>query len=163
MEPDVVDDLVDEPTGLGSVVVRTDRSDEQAWQRTVTALLQPRPVDDPVPDDGAPTLVFVDHPRFDGLTAEQLPALVAERGLQLGHAFLADRLAQQEADHPVIAVCLAGDPDGTDEVGRAFRVIADQVGTSVSPNLALLNMDFADFADEADRAPDGVFRGFPDY
>lgn len=163
MEPDIVDDLVDEPTGLGSVVVRTDRSDDDAWQRTVAALLHPQPVDGDVPDEGEPVLVFVDHPRFDGLTPEQLPALVAERGLELNHAFLADRLAQQEADHPVIAVCLAGYPDGPDEVGRTFRVIAGEASAGVSPNLALLNMDFADFADEADRAPDGVFRGFPGY
>lgn len=88
---------------------------------------------------------------------------MAERGLQQGHAFLADRLAQQEADHPVIAVCLYSYPDGPDTVGRTFRVIADEVGASVSPNLALANMDFDEFADEADRAPDGVFRGFPGY
>lgn len=109
-----------------------------------------------------PSLTFVVNTRFDGFTAEQLVAEVARTGLQLSHLFFADRRAQSEDDHPVVAVDLEQEAAEGEQnsLGRSFRVQADQVGNSVSPNLALANMDFWEFADVADAAQDGVFRGF---
>lgn len=161
----VVDDLQDEQGGLeSSLVVRTDFSDDAAWLRTQTALMRPEPLGDPEYDESGPSLTFVVDPRFDGFTAEQFVAEVARLGLRINHLFFADRRAQSEEGHPVVAVDLEKDaPVGeVNTLGRSFRVQADQVGNGVSPNLCLINMDFRDFADVADEAPDGVFRGFPE-
>lgn len=162
----VVTDLQDEPGGLeSSLVVRTDFSDDAAWLRTQTALMQPGQLGEDAYDDGdedfAPALTFVDHRRFDGFTAHQFVAEVARMGLSRNHLFFADRRAQIDDDHPVVAVDLEKDaPVGEgNALGRSFRVRSYEVG-SVGANLSLINMDFREFADVADATPDGVFRGF---
>jgi len=70
-----------------------------------------------------------------------------------GHplAFVADRLTVTDPEQPVLVVDLAH------ESGRTFRVIPSQMW-AVENNLSLANMEYAEFADNAD--PDGVFRGF---
>ncbi|WP_353648716.1 hypothetical protein ABLG96_18125 [Nakamurella sp. A5-74] len=163
MDLHVVTDLEDEPGGLeSSLVVRTDFSDQAAWLRTQTALMQPGRLGEDAQDDGdedfGPALTFVDHPRFDGFTAQQFVAEVARMRLSRNHLFFADRRAQIDDDHPVVALDLEKDAPGGEEnaPGRSFRVRAYEVG-SVGANLSLINMDFREFADAT---PDGVFRGF---
>lgn len=44
-----------------------------------------------------------------------------------------------------------------EDVGRTFRAIPQEV-EPITANLSIANMDFSDFADNADA--DGIFRGF---
>ena len=66
--------------------------------------------------------------------------------------FVADRLALTNPDGPILVI------DTFEQPGRSFRVIPASMW-SVENNLAISNMDFAEFA--AAVARDGVFRGFP--
>jgi hypothetical protein len=56
-----------------------------------------------------------------------------------------------DPERPVVVVDLGAQP------GRTFRVIPREMW-GVGNNLSLANMDFREFADNAD--PDGMFRGF---
>jgi hypothetical protein len=58
-----------------------------------------------------------------------------------------------QLEHPILVVDLYTEP------GRSFRVVPAEVW-GIENNLSTANMDFAEFADEADA--DGVFRGFPE-
>jgi len=70
-----------------------------------------------------------------------------------GHFFMfvVDHTALSHAEHPILVI------DLNDEVGRAFRVIPSEMW-GVENNLSISNMDFYEFADNADA--DGIFRGF---
>lgn len=165
MDPYTVNDLEDDPGGLASLVVRTDFSDDAAWLRTRTVLMQPGQAEEDAgeyADGSGPPLTFVDNPRFEGFTPEQFVAEVQRQGLQLNHLFVADRRAQQD-EHSLLVIDLEREaPVGEQAtLGRSFRTRTWDVG-SIGANLSLINMDFAEFADVADAAPDGVFRGFDD-
>lgn len=157
MDPYVVDDLEDDAAGLRSLIVRTDFADEAAWTRLQAALM----VAGTTEPDLDPPFTFVDNPRFDGLSSDQFVSEVARRGLYSNHLFLADDRAQHEDDHTLEVVSFWDDGSGDEGVGvgRTFRVKADEVA-AVGVNLTLANMDFFEFADVADAAADGVFRGF---
>jgi hypothetical protein len=87
------------------------------------------------------------------MTVEQLVELTPKGGVHdFVFAFLADRIALTEPEQPVLVV------DLYDEPGRIFRVISRQLW-GVENNLSIANLDFSEFADNAD--PDGIFRGFP--
>jgi hypothetical protein len=127
-----------------ALVLRTDFSDDAAWEELCAAIQAPA--------GGFRAYVeCVSDREFDGLTVEQLVAL-APRGSGHTFAFMVDRTALTGPEHPILVVDLC------DEPGRVFRVIPSEVG-GVENNLSIANMDFAEFADAAD--PDGVFRGCP--
>jgi hypothetical protein len=132
------------PATEDPLVLRTDYSDESAWQSLCATILEPV--------DGFATRVdFVSDVEFAGLEAEQLlsaPSNAPDRSF----AFIVDQVALTHPKHPILVVDLLREP------GRTFRVISTQVG-AVADNLSLANMDFSEFAEAVD--PDGIFRGFP--
>ena len=128
-----------------SLVLRTDFSDDAAWESICAAIEAPVGKDQFQAD-----VTFLSNPAFDGLTVEALTMLVPKR--PLGFMFIVDRTALTHPDHPILVL------DLDHEYGRTFRVIPSEMW-AVENNLSLANMDFRDFADSVDQ--DGIFRGFP--
>jgi len=129
-----------------SLVLRTDFSDDAAWEAVCAAIQETN-------EDGFKAYVdCVSDPAYAGLTAEQLVAL-APKGDNRSFAFLVDRVTLTNPECPVLVV------DLYDESGRSFRVIPREMW-GVENNLWLANMGFDEFAESVD--PDGVFRGFPE-
>jgi hypothetical protein len=126
-----------------SLVLRTDFSNDAAWNSVCETIRQFAPNADE-------RFEFVNDSDYAGATTDELVATDPSESAHL-FMFIADREALSIAEHPILVV------DFYDEVGRSFRVIPSQIQT-VEINLFLANMDFRDFADNAD--PDGVFRRF---
>jgi hypothetical protein len=125
-----------------STVIRTDFSDDAAWEALCAA------IEAPVGD-------FRAYVRFvsDQANENATPAQIAER-LKDGDqtfVFIVDRTAITHPDHPILVV------DLHDEPGRSFRVIPSAMW-AVQNNLSIANMDFREFAEAVDSA--GIFRGF---
>jgi hypothetical protein len=131
---------------LVSLVLRTDFSDDAAWDAICAAMQDP----DPVHGFQAHVQCVSDR-AYDGLTVEQLAPLVPE-GMS-SFMFVVDRIALTHPEHPILVV------DLRDESGRTFRAIPT-VMWGVQNNLSLSNMDFSEFVDCTD--PDGIFRGIPE-
>ncbi|MFF4796289.1 DUF6924 domain-containing protein [Streptomyces sp. NPDC001276] len=132
-----------------TLLIRTDFSDEAAWQalRTVVTTLGE--------DDFLAELHIVDDPAYRDLTTEQVVALApAEDDLLI----VADSKALTEAEMPLLAVLKTDeDEDGSEQGFAELRVVAEQL-YSIENNIALANMDWEEFVDAAEE--DGVFRGF---
>ena len=154
------------PTIIGrdewdALVIRTDYSDDEAWQAVTAALAEPW-------DDGAAEscVHIVDDPTWAGASADEVLDVVVADEL-LGVVFLADR-ATMLADHNgLLAVTTLTPEDFEDDVdyeehtrfGREFRIIPREV-SNLHANLNLANMDFSEFSSCAGDDPEGVFRGF---
>lgn len=135
------------PRTKNTAVIRTDFSDERAWESICEAIVRPDP------EEGFQAYVeFISDPEYAGLTVDQLLSLNPRTS---GHRFLfmVDRVSLTDPEQPVLVVNLSGEP------GRTFRVIPAEAW-GVENNLSIANMDFEEFADSAD--PDGTFRGFPE-
>ncbi|HUR95172.1 MAG TPA: hypothetical protein VMY76_11345 [Gemmatimonadales bacterium] len=130
--------------GRDAPVIRTDFSDQAAWQQLREEI--GRPV------DGFFAYVeFVDDPEYRGLDPAGLLALFPP-GHHQGFAFIADGMTMTRPDHPLLVVDLRHAP------GREFRAVPSAV-QSIENNLSIANMDFEEFAGAV--GDDGVFRGFP--
>jgi hypothetical protein len=134
------------PVTANTPLVRTDYSDKSAWTELC------RLVEAPYEDEFRAFFTFVDDPRLEDKTVNELMDLV-ESGGYWSCFFVADHEALLNPEHPVMAV------DLHEERGRTFRVIPAQIW-AVENNLFVSNMEFSSFAVRAD--PDGVFRGFKD-
>jgi hypothetical protein len=134
------------PETENPVALRTDFSDDGAWQSICAAIAEPDE------DFGFRAHVdFVSDPAYEGITTEQILSLLPE---DPAHAFIfvVDRLALSHPERPILVVDLDTEP------GRVFRVVPSEMW-GVENNLSIANMDFDEFAGAVD--PDGVFRGFP--
>ncbi|MFF4763215.1 DUF6924 domain-containing protein [Streptomyces sp. NPDC001292] len=130
-----------------TLLIRTDFSDEAAWQALRTVVTTPGE------DDFLAELHIVDDPAYRDLTTEQVVALApAEDDLLI----VADSKALTEAEMPLLAV-LRTDEDGPEQGFAELRVVAEQL-YSIENNIALANMDWEEFVDAAEE--EGVFRGF---
>jgi hypothetical protein len=134
------------PSSDKALVIRTDFSDDESWERVCSAILTPTVT---LYGEHRAQVQFVSEPRWRGVTAEQI-AQIASEETQHTFIFLADQKTFQRPEHPVLAVDVCGEP------GRAFRVIPTQV-VSVESNLSVANLDFAELADAVDE--DGILRG----
>lgn len=133
------------PESECSLVIRTDFSDEAAWERICDLIQQPRT------DEGFQASVeCISDPSCSRLTPHGV-ASVLPSDSERTFVFLVDTRAVTDPEHPVLVVDLLEDP------GRSFRVIPAEAW-GVENNLRLANMDFADFAESVDE--DHVFRGF---
>ena len=133
------------PDTSDSLVIRTDYSDDAAWDAVRAAMRAPSEG-----DGFQANVAFVSDPTLDGLDAEH----VIGRWPPDRHdsfVFVVDATTLRDPEHPVLVV------DLNEDRGRTFRVIPSSAW-SVENNLSLANMDFRDFAESVD--PDGVFRGF---
>jgi len=130
------------PRSDQALVIRTDFSDDAAWNTVVAAIQQPV--------EGFFAYVdFVDDAAFSGLTVEQHVALRDD--LSKSYAIVADAVTMSGVEHPLLIV------DLIEELGRTFRAVPSAI-QSIENNLSIANMDFWEFADNVDA--DGVFRGF---
>jgi hypothetical protein len=130
-----------------ALVLRTDFSDQIAWEEICAAIREP------IGDFHFLAYVeFLDDSEFANLTKDQLLERVPEN---YNHTFiiLADQTAISRPEHPLLIVELY------ERSGRLFRAIPSQI-QSIENNLSIANMDFEEFAESADK--DGVFRGFPE-
>ncbi len=129
------------PTSDQALVIRTDFSDDTAWNTVVAAIRQPV--------DGFYAYVdFVDDPAFRDLTGEQLVLL--GRDASKSFAIVADGVTMRSPEHTLLIIDLFEEP------GRVFRAIPSAI-QSIENNLSIANLDFREFAEAADA--DGVFRG----
>ncbi|MFF4354459.1 DUF6924 domain-containing protein [Streptomyces sp. NPDC001530] len=137
------------PQSENSLLIRTDFSDETAWQALRTAVNTPN-------EDGFVAYVhFVDDHAYRDLTAEQIVALAAVDQELL---FVADKRVFTEAEMPLLAVLKADEDDeGPAQGHEELRVTAAYL-SAIDSNITLANMDWEEFVDAA--GEDGVFRGF---
>jgi hypothetical protein len=134
------------PDDLTSLVLRTDFTDDAAWGE-LRAVMR---------SEGAHrSATLVSDPAYAGVTIQQLvdADAAASEDDKLTYVFLADAVTLSDDERLLLAVDLEEEP------GRTFRVRPGSF-TDVSANLAIANMDFADFADATDES--GTFRGFDD-
>jgi hypothetical protein len=131
------------PETIDSLVLRTDFSDDAAWEEVRTVIAAPV-------GDFRAFVEFVDDREYGDLTVEELTSLVTEES-NLTEIYVVDLLTMADPEHPVLVM------DVCDEPGRTFRVIPSEMWC-VENNLSIANMDWEDFAESVDA--DGVFRGF---
>lgn len=132
------------PATPAALVLRTDFSDDAAWDAVCAASVAESP------EGFSAALSFVSDPVFASLTGEHVAALASESDRSF--LFLVDHVTLTDPETPLVAV------DLHDEPGRWFRVTPGRIW-GIENNLTLGNMYFRAFAEHAD--PDGVFRGFP--
>ncbi|WP_405853889.1 hypothetical protein OG407_00445 [Streptomyces sp. NBC_01515] len=132
-----------------TLLIRTDFSDQTAWQALHTAITTPNE------DDFIANVHIVDEAAYRDLTPEQVISLAPARGFLL---IVADKTALTTPEMPLLAVLPheEGDDELEQEHGK-LRVIAEELW-SIENNISLANMDWEEFVDAAD--DDGVFRGF---
>jgi hypothetical protein len=135
------------PETLESLVLRTDFSDEAAWNALCVAIEMPTPL-----EDFRAIVKFVSDRAFEGIGVAQVLENIPQNWRQ-SFLFIVDHKAIADPEHPVLVL------DLYEEHGRTFRVIPTEIW-GVENNLSISNMDFAEFANNADA--DGVFRGFPE-
>jgi hypothetical protein len=130
------------PTSENALLIRTEFSDQTAWERLIEAAREPG-------DIFMFNMEVVDDRANSGMTVEQLMAALPE---DYAHSFMvvADTAAISQPDHPVLVVNLLG------ERGRQFRAVASVI-SQIDSNLSIANMGFEEFAGLVDDG--GVFRG----
>jgi hypothetical protein len=138
------------PRESGTLVVRTDFGDEDAW-RTVRAKIE-----EEEPDHG---LTFVDDPTFEGATARRLAQLASADPENTGVLFVVDAVTLASADHLVLTVDLAEDEIGENGVPdrcEPFRAVPEKV-FPIAANVMIGNLWLAEFAEGVDET--GVLWG----
>ncbi|WP_261717272.1 hypothetical protein [Streptomyces sp. FZ201] len=147
--------------GFDALVVRTDYSDDQAWQDVAAALTEPWADE---PDEAC--VYFVNDPVWAGASVDDV--LTAVRGdSDLAVVFLADRTTMQSDSHPLLAgttltreECLDDeDYEHLTEFGREFRTTPAGVH-DVYANLSIGNLGFEEYAALAHDDPEGIYRSF---
>jgi hypothetical protein len=130
------------PTSENALLIRTDFSDQSAWDRLIETAREPG-------DIFMFDMEVVDDRTHSGMTVEQLMAALPE---DYSHSFMvvADSIAISKPDHPLLVVDLEEEP------GRRFRAVAAAI-SQIDSNLSISNMGFEEFAERVDAG--GVFRG----
>ncbi len=146
----------------GTPLVRTDFSDDDAWELVVYELTKPD-------GDGAePHVTVVDDRALAGVTGDALGSAFDGQGLSYGYVALADARSMAEADagaeltvdYVDLSVAEEGDSEPSASYpGRTFRCPASRFA-SIEGDLSHATRAFAEFADNV--SADGVFRGFSD-
>ncbi|RDI68095.1 DUF6924 domain-containing protein [Nocardia pseudobrasiliensis] len=134
-------------------VVRTDFSDQAAWERVKAGIGWV------TPDEFKADVTFVDDPTFEGVPVADLLERLPKGG---GHALLlvVDETTIRSPEYPVLVVDLGSEPDPEDDwpgepAGRSFRALPHTI-QEIENNLSIANMDWEEFADDVD--DDGVRR-----
>ncbi|MCO5969271.1 DUF6924 domain-containing protein [Actinoallomurus soli] len=134
--------------GMSPLVVRTDFTDDDAWDRVVEQLRTPWMDDDPV------TPYLIGDPRYADASTERV--LKGVRAAlpgpsRPGAIFIADSTTMRGTGHPLLAVSTEwdGEPfeEDEEEFVTQFRLLPN-AAVEISTNLGLGNMDFEDFADD---------------
>ncbi|MGW1412571.1 DUF6924 domain-containing protein [Streptomyces sp. NPDC002403] len=132
--------------GMNPLVVRTDFTDEDAWNQVVKELRAPWTDDNPV------DLYVISDPRYADAPTERVlqDVRTALPGPSLpGAVFIADSTTMNGTGHPLLAVSTEwdGEPFKEDEENfvTQFRLLPN-AAVEISTNLGLGNKDFEDFA-----------------
>jgi hypothetical protein len=134
------------PDTENAPVLRTDFSDQAAWDAIRKEVMQPV-------DGFYANVDFIDDPEFAGRAGDALLRSIS-RGMRHSFIVVADKTSITNDEHLLLVIDLFG------EKGREFRAEPSRI-QSIENNLSIANMDFSDFAESCD--PDGVFRGFPTF
>ena len=132
------------PSTDNSLLLRTDFTDDLAWNSLCDAIRKPN-------ESGFLAYFdYVSDSSYDGLSVERLTNIAIDNEK---HSFICEarRITLSDREQPILVI------DCYNQPGRTFRVIPSEVW-GVENNLSIANMDFEEFADNCD--PDGVFRGF---
>lgn len=124
-------------------LIRTDFSDDAAWERIKSKITSPD-------NEYEAVITFVDEKRFGNLAVEHLPRFENEQDKH-DFVFIADSLSMHSEEHTILCV------DLDDNYGQSFRVIPSMLW-AVANNLFITNADFSDFVSGLDA--DGIFRRF---
>ncbi len=134
-------------------VVRTDFSDQAAWEQVKTGISWV------TPDEFTAHVSFIDDRTFTALPVADLLERLPDGGV---HALLlvVDETAIRSPEHPILVVDLGSEPDQDDDwsgrpSGRSFRALPHTI-QEIENNLSIANMDWEEFADGID--DDGVRR-----
>jgi Domain of unknown function (DUF6924) len=133
------------PTTENALVLRTDFSDQAAWEK-ICAIIR-----EPVSDlQFLANVEFVNDMEYAGITKNQLLELISNN---YNHTFIivVDQTTISHPEHPLLII------DLYERSGRDFRALPSQI-QGIENNLSIANMDFEEFAEAVDE--DGVFRGF---
>ena len=133
------------PETPAAPVVRTDFSDQAAWEAIRDEIQQKTP-------QGffKASVTFIDDRVLEGLSAGRLLTAVP-KNYRHRFMFVVDSITVATPDHPVLVMDLRA------RAGTAFRAVSS-VCYTIENNLSMANMDFDEFARAAART--GVFRGF---
>lgn len=131
------------PATENALVLRTDFSDETAWESICEAIRAEYEM------GFAANVDFVTDAKFKNVNAEQLATHLPE-DYPFSFAFIIDSLAMKQPDYAILAVDLQSEP------ARTVRVVPSAVW-AIENNLSISNMDFDDFVNAV--GEDGVFRG----
>ena len=134
------------PQTENPLVLRTDFSNQAAWERICAIIRKPVGI-----LRFRANVEFIEDVEYAGITKGQLLELIPK---DYSHSFIivVDRSAISSPDHPLLIV------DLYERSGREFRAIPSQI-QGIENNLSIANMDFEEFAESVDES--GVFRGFP--
>ena len=132
------------PSTDEALVLRTDFSDDIAWQLICESIRDPG-------GEFKAYVNFLNDRQYEGITPEQLLDIIPEN-YEHSFIFIVDQVAISNPENPILVI------DLYDEPGQAFRVIPSETW-GIENNLSIANMDFSDFANAVEQ--DGVFRGFP--
>ncbi|CAM3692698.1 DUF6924 domain-containing protein [Smaragdicoccus niigatensis] len=134
-----------------SLLIRTDFTNEAAWEETVEAAMEPLDLGG---IEAWANLTLVDDPQFDSMPVDDLRTFVTD----YSWTFVADSRTITDPEHPILAL---NNDEFDPELAKypTLRVVPRQMFW-IESNLSIANMSFSSFASSAD--PDGVFRGFPD-
>jgi hypothetical protein len=127
-----------------SLVIRTDFSDEAAWQRVASAI-QAHHAENQLSAD----VELISDQSCAGLTPSEVCELVpGVPDLRL-FLFIVDSQTIIHPEHPILVV-------DTEDTDMSFRVVPS-AAWEVEPNLRLANMGFDDF--QMGLGADGIYRG----
>ena len=140
---------IGEYDSMDQFVVRTDFTDEDAWNLVVEQLREPWMENEPSP-------CLISEPGYDGASAERvlkdIRATMSDADMP-AVLFIADSMTMREKDHPLLVVSMEwdGEPFEDDEEPfiTQYRTLPD-AAVEISVNLGIANMDFEDFADESE-------------
>lgn len=130
------------PDSDDTLLIRTDFSDEGAWDLLCQAITRPM-------GDYQAHVHCVNDRSLEGVGVSQLVQLAAP--VNQSFLLVADRESFSAKEPTVLAIDLIENP------GRTFR-LTPAAAISVENNLSIGNMDFSEFAEATDSY--GVFRGF---
>lgn len=129
------------------LVIRTDFSDQSTWQAVKTAIEGPDETGYVYPPE------FWDRRAYEGVSVKGILSRLP-KAIEDPFVAVVDQTTITSAEMPILLVDLH---KARDQYGRTFRVIPSEL-PSIEVNISLANMDFFEFANNADT--DGTFRGF---
>lgn len=132
------------PNTTKSLVVRTDFSSDATWDQ-VCMLISLSGIDYGFSAD----VEYINQKEYENLQIEQF--YPRNENFNSWYIFVVDSLTMNHDDHPILCINL------NQEENNTFRLVPKEMWT-VDNNLAISNMDFWEFQDEADS--EGIFRGF---